>query len=132
MSVDDAPALREWLYADRPSASQDGESTSQGLTATVPLARTLHSAAGHYGNLREDLWQLPLFLSRLVELLRGESQGQMCLDGRRLGFLSRNILAHRAVELARVELGGTQLSAPADSVRLAITAAFLSDWTRSW
>ncbi len=123
MSDDDAPALKEWLYADRHSASQDGERTSQGLTATVPLAKTLHSAARHYGNLREDLWQLPLFLSRLAELLRGESQGRMCLDGRRLGSLYRNILAYRAVELAKVELGDTRLSTLADSVRLVITAS---------
>ena len=123
MSDDDAPALREWLYADPHRPSQGGESTSQGLTGTVPLAKTLHSAARHYGNLREDLWQLPLFLSRLAELLRGESQGQICLDGRRLGFLYRNILAHRSVELAKVELGNADLSPLADSVRLVITAS---------
>ena len=68
MSVDDAPALREWSCAGPHRDSEDDEGTSQGLTATVPLAKTLHSAARHYGNLREDLWQLPLFLSRLAEL----------------------------------------------------------------
>jgi len=74
--------------------------------------------------LKADLEQLPLFLSRLAELVRGESQGQIALDGRRLGFLYRNILAYRAVELAKAQLDSQSAHPPlVDSVRYVITAS---------
>jgi hypothetical protein len=44
---------------------------------------------------------LPAFLAKFSELLMRESKGELALDGRRLGFMYRNILAVRAVELAR-------------------------------
>ena len=122
VSDDDAPALNEWLEENVGEGSQNREVSLR--PAAQLLTRTLRSAARHYRNLREDLWQLPLFLSRLAELLRGETQGEISLDGRRLGFLYRNILAYRSIELARAELAAAApLSALGDSARLVIEAS---------
>jgi len=52
------------------------------------------------------------FLSRFADLLLKETKGEISLDGRRLGFLHRNILANRAVELAKAEAGSKDNGTP--------------------
>ena len=46
---------------------------------------------------------MPEFLAKFATLLVQESKGKLALDGRRLGFLYRNLLAMRAIELAKAE-----------------------------
>jgi hypothetical protein len=65
------------------------------------------------------------FLSRFADLLLKETKGEVSLDGRRLGFLHRNILANRAVEVAKAETssdedGGEPLVSFSRSARYAL------------
>ena len=118
MAADDAPALRVWMGGDGPgdAPTTDLPGRSSGLDPS-PSA-LLRAASRHFAHLRADLTQLPLFLSRLAELARGESQGQISLDGRRLGFLHRNILPYRSLELARAGMNSQSPLGPlVDSVR---------------
>ena len=93
------------------------------MTRDVRLPEILRTAARHFSDLGQDLTQLPLFLSRLATLLHSESGGQIALDGRRLGFLRRHILAVRAVELAKAgEEKRYELPPLADTVRHTLQA----------
>ncbi len=123
-SGDDAPALGVWWAARSAVPAQMSDATAPALPVSATLSRTLRTAARRFRDLKEDLDQLPLFLSRFAELVRGESQGQIALDGRRLGFLYRNILAYRAVELAQAGLDPQSSRQPlTDSMRFVVTAS---------
>lgn len=97
---DDAPSLREWT---------DGESAG-----TVPqtdvasigerLRNLLRVAGGHFLRLKAEMDSLSEFLAKFCDLLVRETGGEVALDGRRLGFLHRNLLANRAIELAKAEV----------------------------
>lgn len=98
---DDAPSLAEWT----------------GITpGTVPVSNVdevgqtvcdvLVIAGRRFLALREQLPTLAEFLARFAALLVQETKGEVALDGRRLGFLHRNLLANRAVELAKAEILG--------------------------
>ena len=118
MTEDDAPALAIWLGESGLTVPHD-----EGMARDVRLPELLRTAARHFSDLRVDLEQLPLFLSRLATLLHSESGGQIALDGRRLGFLQRHILAYRAVELARAGAGSYgRLPALIESVRHVLQA----------
>ncbi|GMW03622.1 MAG: hypothetical protein AMXMBFR84_47560 [Candidatus Hydrogenedentota bacterium] len=102
---DDAPSLVEW---------------TGGVTAgTVPLhdvnetgdtiRRMLTLAGAHFLSLKEKLPSLAEFLAKFADLLMRESKGEVALDGRRLGFIYRNLLANRAVELAKAENFGAAI-----------------------
>ena len=127
VTEDDAPALGTWMRQDGNDSLDKIEPTGQSITRdpTLPdiLQATLQTASRHFSDLRVDLEQLPLFLSRLATLLHSESGGQIALDGRRLGFLQRHILAYRAVELARAGAGSYGRLPPLiDSVRQVLQA----------
>ena len=118
MTDDDAPALRSWLRESGLTVPHD-----EGMTRNVRLPDLLRTASRHFSDLAQDLTQLPQFLARLAALAHGESGGQIALDGRRLGFLRRHILAVRAVELAKAgEENRYELPPLADSVRHTLQA----------
>ena len=122
LAADDAPALGVWLEE---SATAQHLRVQRALTDTgsISLTAVLRRAARHYADLQADLAQLPLFLCRLAELAHRESQGQITLDGRRLGFLYRGILANRAMELARAGSNGKiPLPSLAESVRYVLSS----------
>ena len=102
---EDAPALDEWGALN--AAKTVSEDAAAGVGAA--LQKMLCTAAGHFHRLRSAMNTLPEFLSRLAELLMRETKHAVALDGRRLGFIYRNVLALRAVELARAETSGTAL-----------------------
>ncbi|GMW03694.1 MAG: hypothetical protein AMXMBFR84_48280 [Candidatus Hydrogenedentota bacterium] len=102
---DDAPSLVEW---------------TGGVTAgTVPLhdvnetgetmRHMLTLAGAHFLQLKEQLPSLAEFLAKFADLLMRESKGEVALDGRRLGFIYRNLLANRAIELAKAEAFGAAI-----------------------
>lgn len=94
---DDAPSLKEWTHA----AETVGTVPKEQVKGTGEAIETLlHMAAQRFLQLREQLETLPTFLARFAALLAQESEGKLALDGRRLGFLYRNLLANRAIELA--------------------------------
>lgn len=97
---DDAPSINEWTKNSTAGSIQkaDVEATGNTLNALLQLA------GERFIQLRDQLHTLPEFLARFAELLVNESKGKVALDGRRLGFLHRNILANRSIELAKSEL----------------------------
>jgi hypothetical protein len=73
--------------------------------------------------LEKDFQSLGEFLSRLAVLVMKETHGSVKLDGRRLGFIYRNLLANRAVELARQSIRGEDLPSFAQSAKKVILSS---------
>jgi len=119
---DDCPAIAEWLnsHGDTPPSLKT-VSDEQTREAGKVIEAILKTAARHFRKLRDAMLTLAEFLSRFADLLLKETKGEISLDGRRLGFLHRNILANRAVQLAKAELcsaeDGAQLTSFAQSAR---------------
>jgi hypothetical protein len=63
------------------------------------------------------------FLAKFADLLVRETGGEVALDGRRLGFIHRNLLANRAVELAKAEVFGAVLPGFVESARYVVQAS---------
>lgn len=94
---DDAPSLSEWVE-NMPAATVSRIDVEQ---AGNTLRQILRRAGKLFFSLKVQMATLPEFLARFADLLMRESKGEVALDGRRLGFLHRNLLANRAVELAK-------------------------------
>ena len=115
---DDAPSLGEWVQnvnSRTVSPAQTGETGQR-------ISRILTLAAGHFLRLRQQFETLGTFLSRFSILVMKETDGKVKLDGRRLGFMYRNLLAFRAVELARNEAMGDELPAFSESAKRVMLA----------
>ena len=117
---DDAPSLGEWT-----SAGEKGGTVSKDEVDAAGAAISAHLklAARRFLQLREQLNTLPAFLARFAALLAQESQGKLALDGRRLGFLYRNLLAVRAVELAGADSSESPVVSFKESARHVIEAS---------
>jgi len=102
---DDCPAIAEWLNAGGETHRSLKTVTEEQTQETGRLIEaTLKGAARHFCKLRDAMPTLAEFLSRFADLLLKETKGEISLDGRRLGFLHRNILGNRAVELAKADV----------------------------
>ena len=115
---DDAPSLSEWVQG---ANSRTVSSVQTGETGHC-LTQVLTRAAGHFVRLRAQFESLGMFLSRFSMLVMKETDGKVKLDGRRLGFMYRNLLAFRAVELARNEAMGNELQEFSESAKRVILA----------
>ena len=94
---DDAPSLSEWAeQVSGGTVSEEG-----GEVVGESLRRMLRLAAAHFVRLREEMTTLAELLAKFADLLMRESKREVALDGRRLGFIYRNLRANRAVELAK-------------------------------
>jgi AAA domain (dynein-related subfamily) len=100
---DDAPSLSEWTGGE--TAGTVARADVEGVGKR--LRETLTKAGGHFLRLRGQMPTLAEFLAKFADLLVRETGGEVALDGRRLGFIHRNLLANRAVELAKAEVFGT-------------------------
>jgi hypothetical protein len=100
---DDCPAIEEWLSSEGACLSIKTISEEQTQETGSLIERILTAGARHFFQLRDAMPTLAEFLSRFADLLMKETKGEISLDGRRLGFIHRNILANRAVELAKAE-----------------------------
>lgn len=113
---DDAPSLSEWITETNvKSISQEDTQQAGEWIQTI-----LSMAAQHFIRLREEMTTLSEFLAKFAELALKESKGEIVLDGRRLGFLYRNLLANRAIELAKSELFQSPVRSFAESAKYAI------------
>ena len=111
MNGDDAPALECWAPGAGKREKADG-AQKDALAATGSEIKALLERAGScFASLRQDLPRLGEFLARFADLAFRETKGEVKLDGRRLGFIYRNLLANRAVELAKAETASASLSA---------------------
>ena len=63
------------------------------------------------------------FLAKFADLLLRETAGEIALDGRRLGFIYRNILANRSVELAKNVILGETTCPFSESARYVVQAS---------
>ena len=96
----DAPALHEWT-----GGMSAGTVPKAGVAEVGAKMRDLLMIAGkHFLRLREQMPTLAEFLAKFADLLMRETKAETSLDGRRLGFIHRNLLANRAVELAKAEV----------------------------
>ena len=95
---DDCLGMSEWLdHVDREIKTVQMEST---LEAGVKIIALLKKAAVHFKTLKQNMGTLSEFLAKYADLVMRETKGEISLDGRRLGFIYRNLLANRAIELA--------------------------------
>jgi len=85
--------------------------------------RLLRTAGRHYLNLTKEVPELQVFLSRFATLLSNETKDEINLDGRRLGFMYRNILAVRAVERAKHDVYSSSLRPFSESARSSVLAS---------
>ena len=116
---DDAPSLGEWTGGECAATVCQGD--VEGIGAR--LRQTLSLAGGHFLRLREQMPTLAAFLAKFADLLVRETAGEVALDGRRLGFIHRNLLANRAVELAKAEVFGAPLPDFVESARYVVQSS---------
>jgi len=116
---DDAPSLSEWT--DGKTAGTVAQADVEGIGAR--LRETLEKAGGHFLRLRSQMPTLAEFLAKFADLLVLETGGEVALDGRRLGFIHRNLLANRAIELAKAEVFGTPLPDFVESARYVVQSS---------
>jgi len=117
---EDAPSLGQWTETGANAGTVPVESVNK---AGESMREVLQLAAKRFLQLREQFESLPAFLARFAALLAQESNGALELDGRRLGFVYRNLLAARAVEIAMAEVHGTDLHSFRDSARHTLMAS---------
>ena len=115
---DDAPSLNEWADTGNKTVS-----VHDVQAVCLELQRILRLAAQHFLRLREQMPSLAEFLAKYADLLVRESKGEVALDGRRLGFIHRNLLANRAIELAKAEVLQTVLPDFVASARYVVQAS---------
>ena len=115
---DDAPGLCEWTNGVQVRTVAEDQTSAAGAS----MEAILGEAARHFVALRGQLGTLGEFLSRLAILVLKETGGKVRLDGRRLGFMYRNLLGHRSVEMARADMLGESLPDLARSAKRVILA----------
>jgi len=116
---DDAPSLTEWTggVSAGTVAVTDVDEVGHKVRSTLALA------GGHFLRLKEQMPTLAEFLAKFADLLMRETKGEVALDGRRLGFIHRNLLANRAIELAKAEVFGAALSDFVQSSRYVVQSS---------
>jgi len=116
---EDAPAIREWLPGN--NCGTVSKEIVDGVGEK--LKKMLYRAALHFYRFRNEMETLPEFLAKFAGLLAAETKGGISLDGRRLGFIYRNLLAFRAVEIAKCELFDLKPDPFADSARYVVQSS---------
>ena len=116
---DDAPSISEWSenIQMHTVSKQDTEEVGQ------RIIEILRCAAKHFGNLKSQLNTLSEFLAKFSDLLMRETNGEVSLDGRRLGFIYRNILANRSIEMAKAEIIKLKLPKFTESARYVVQSS---------
>lgn len=124
ISRDDAPALARWGYnRDKKTLEVERDKTFDDI---------LFAAAKFYESLYKETQHLPEFLARFTKTVNKNSNDKIKLNGRRIGFISRAIMATRAIELAKNKVIGAPLKDLKDSVLYTIKSSIpfgLSDST---
>jgi hypothetical protein len=116
---DDAPALSEWI----PSGNGKTVKKESVLKVGEGAETMLRLAAQHFNRLKGQIPALAMFLAKFADLLMRETKGEIALDGRRLGFIYRNILANRAVELSKGEVFGAEVGSFTESARYVVQSS---------
>ena len=94
----DAPALEYWL---------GNEFRRNGTSAeTKSIAEIVKKASALFQEMRDKYSYMATWLAKFSSLISQETDGRVVLDGRRLGFMYRNILAVAAVRTVMGRPGG--------------------------
>lgn len=97
---DDAPALNYWSKTQKMKTINTQSLENFGKL----INKILKSASVHFETLANEMTSLSEFLAKFIVVLSKETKGAIDVDGRRLGFMYRNILAVRSVEIAKASL----------------------------
>lgn len=97
---DDAPGLSVWANGQCLDSVPEKSAAEIGQKLVVMFRK----AAIRFSQLKDEMTTLSEFLAKFADLLMRETKGEISLDGRRLGFIYRNILGNRAIELAKAEI----------------------------
>jgi len=116
---DDAPSITEWSDGQKLLTVTKDDVSTVGRQLDI----ILRCAAKHFNQLREQIDSLSEFLAKFADLLMRETEGEVTLDGRRLGFIYRNILANRAIELAKTETISAELPGFIESSRYVVQSS---------
>jgi hypothetical protein len=116
---DDAPSLSVWLEDGKPETVTKADTAEVG----IKIAAILRQSAIQFQHLKGQLGNLSEFLARFADLLMRETSGEISLDGRRLGFIHRNLLANRAVEIAKSKLYSVPLPGFVVSARYVVQSS---------
>ncbi len=116
---DDAPSIGEWCPQGETKTVSKADTEETGHQ----IRKVLQKAGPLFQTLEKDFQSLGEFLSRLAVLVMKETDGSVKLDGRRLGFMYRSLLANRAVELSRTTLLNDALPEFAQSAKQVILAS---------
>lgn len=116
---DDAPSIGVWADNKRIETVTKDDVIRTG----AQMEQLLRTSTRHFHQLRSQILTLSEFLAKFADLLLRETKGEVALDGRRLGFVYRNILGNRAVELAKAEILGSSLPGFADSARYVVQSS---------
>jgi hypothetical protein len=116
---DDAPSLAEWTGGTTAGSVAMGDVEKTGES----MRRILTAAGAHFLQLKQQLPALAEFLAKFADLLVRETKGEVALDGRRLGFIYRNLLANRAVELAKAEVVNASIPDFVSSARYVVQSS---------
>lgn len=116
---DDAPALRIW------NTTTNGKTVDPKEVALCgrELSELLVRAGAHFTRLAGNTNGMGTFLARYADLLARETNNDIRLDGRRLGFMYRNIIATHAIETAKAEVTGIEARPLCESALHAIKAS---------
>lgn len=104
---DDAPALSKWGY--------DASSNFKNISRDDTFDKVMIEAAKFYSGIYKETKHLPEFLTRFAKLLNKDTKDKLKLNGRRIGFISRAIIANRSIELAKNKILGSPLKDISDS-----------------
>lgn len=115
ISRDDAPALDRWGY------KVSGKSKI--IERNEIFDQILKSASEFYEGIYKETKHLPEFLARFSKTINKDTKDKLKLNGRRLGFISRAIIAVRSIELAKNKILGSPLKPLKDSVLYTIQSS---------
>lgn len=99
ISVSDQPGLGYWT-----DNNTGGMAKLNLENIGVQLKEIVSRAAKHYEALQGELPEIPKFISYFGKMIMDESKGNVNLDGRRLGYMTRAVYAIRSIEIARAEI----------------------------
>jgi len=116
---EDAPSISEWTEGSRMETVTELDVTQSG----IDLNNVLRISAQYFGRLKSQLKTLSEFLAKFADLLMRETNGEVTLDGRRLGFIYRNVLANRSIELAKANLFKTDTADFVGSARYVVQSS---------
>jgi len=123
VDFDDAPAVKFWLNEEQKEEWAHRVSNGGLEEAREALPPLMRTATELFLAKSDDHEIIMDFVSKLADLLKSETRNEVKLDGRRLGFIFRNILAGIAIEQARDTMWGETPNSIGDIVTYVVKSS---------